>query len=92
MKYKTKSIISFIIMLTVIGFGQYYQVYDTSFSTVMTLTLVITWISFMYHTFRFIFNWYREDLLKRTETELERIENLDEDEKDEDKGWIPKLF
>lgn len=92
MDYLKKSIISFVCLITVVGFGQYFEIYKTGFSDLIIAMLVVSWIAFMYFIFRYIFVWYREDLKKRTETELERIEDLDEDEKETDKGWIPRLF
>ena len=92
MDYLRKSIISFVCLITIVGLGQYFKIYKTGFSDLIIAMLVVSWISFMYFIFRYIFVWYREDLKERTEAELERIEDLDEDEKESDKGWIPRLF
>lgn len=92
MNYLTKSIISFVSLLIIVGFGQYYEIYKTGFSDLIIAMLVVSWVVFMYFIFKYMFVWYRNDLQKRTEAEIERIDDLDEDEKETDKGWIPKLF
>lgn len=79
-------------LLIIVGFGQYYEIYKTGFSDLIIAMLVVSWVVFMYFIFKYMFVWYRNDLQKRTEAEIERIDDLDEDEKETDKGWIPKLF
>ena len=91
MNDKIKVVLSFVSFLFVIGIGQFFELYKTQYETLIIFLLILSWFIFISYTMTFIFKWYKKDLAKRTQDELERIENLDEDE-EPDEGWIPKLF
>lgn len=86
-------IISLVLIIGIITIGQLVEVYNTQYVNLFIIILLILWVSFMIQVFKYMIDWYRKDLLKRTEDEVERRDSLsDEELEDEDSSWIPKLW
>lgn len=88
-----KIIISLVLVIGIITIGQLVEVYNTQYVNLFIIILLISWVSFILHVFKYMINWYRKDLSKRTEDEVERRDSLsDEELEEEDSSWIPKLW
>lgn len=88
-----KIIISLVLVIGIITIGQLVEIYNTQYVNLFIILLLISWISFIVHFFKYMINWYQKDLSKRTEDEVERRESLSDEELEaEDSSWIPKLW